>query len=111
MAEAPLHLANSPSQEGRFAMSEVVCSGMGDTDGGHCCWVSGEVCEVLIMVDGIPRCPFIAKGEKMLGNPAWEKLPIADWFRRVHPTFDCDDYPQNMPKDKIGGLCCWTGKL
>lgn len=110
MAEALLHLANSPSEEGRFAMSKVVCLGKGNTDGGHCCWVSGKVCEVLVVVDDIPRCPFMLRGEKLLGNPAWEKLPIADWFRRAHPTYDCGDYPQNIPNID-GGLCCWTSKL
>ncbi len=26
----------------------AVCNGRGDADGGHCCWVSGKVCEFLV---------------------------------------------------------------
>ena len=29
-------------------MSRQYCTGRGDADGGHCCWVNGKVCEFLI---------------------------------------------------------------
>lgn len=30
-------------------MSEIRCSGRGDAQGGHCCWVNGVVCEFLVV--------------------------------------------------------------
>ena len=29
-------------------MPRQYCTGRGDADGGHCCWVAGKVCEFLI---------------------------------------------------------------
>lgn len=89
----------------------AICTGRGDVDGGHCCWIGGTVCEVLEVVDGMPRCPFMLAGAPMLGNPEWEALSVGEFFRNGFPGYDCRDWPQNIPEvmsDGVG-LCCWQG--
>jgi hypothetical protein len=50
------------------------------------------------------------RGERMLGNPAWERLPVGRHFSMAMPGFDCRDFPQNIPaimNDPSAGKCCW----
>ena len=87
--------------------SEVVCTGAGD-NGGHCCWIKGQVCEFLTEVDGIPRCSI---WDNMKGS-SWKSSPVGLWFRENYPGKTCRDWPQNIPEvmERGVGLCCWSNR-
>ena len=79
-----------------------VCTGKGDTDGGHCCWVNGTVCEFLT---SDIRC---GVWDTMSG-PVWDDSPIGQKYARDYPGKTCRDWPQNIPELMAEGvgLCCW----
>ena len=86
---------------------DVTCTGRGDKDGGHCCWVAGEVCQFLTFDGTLPRCGI---WDEMSG-PVWDESPIGQMYRRAFPSqgYTCRDWPQNIPEvmAKDIGLCCW----
>lgn len=86
----------------------AICTGRGDTDGGHCCWIAGEVCQFLFTDrGGTPRCGVWDE----MGGPAWQNAPVGRWYADAYPGFTCIDWPQNIPEVMAGGigLCCWQG--
>jgi len=91
-------------------MATVSCSGRGDTDGGHCCYIAGEVCGFLF-VDrgGTPRCTLFDEWGKLGDNSDWVAAPVGQWFAENYPGFDCGDWPQAIPSvmGAGAGLCCW----
>lgn len=87
----------------------TICQGRGP-DGEHCCYIEGEVCEFLIVVEGVPRCSIWHLQMRKSGR--WRNAPVGQWFAAKHPGYDCKDWPQNIPEvmAKAGtgiGLCCW----
>lgn len=81
-----------------------ICDGRGDVDGGHCCWIAGEVCEFLN--EEARRCSVWDK----MGTVRWKRSPVGRWFADNYPGFNCSDWPQNIPTvmaDGVG-LCCWS---
>jgi hypothetical protein len=88
----------------------AICNGRGDTDGGHCCWINGKVCEFLVEEDGTPRCSIWKVNMKK--SFRWRDAPVGRMFAVRFPGYDCKDWPQNIPNpETLGGLCCWEGKL
>ena len=88
----------------------VSCTGRG-ADGGHCCWIGGQVCEFLDTSGELPRCGLW--DIQMKRSSRWRDAPVGQWFAETHPGFDCKDWPQNIPvemakADITGpyGLCC-----
>jgi len=86
----------------------TVCTGRGDRDGGHCCWVGGEVCE-LLFIDrgGNPRCSVWGKWDE----EPYLSSPVARSYEKTWPGkgYHCGDWPQNIP-EVMGtsvGACCW----
>jgi len=84
----------------------VVCTGSGDRDGGHCCWIEGKVCKYLDESGEIPRCKLWGR----MQGPRWERSLVGQWFAKNHPGFTCEDWPQNIPEAMAEGrgLCCWN---
>ena len=86
----------------------MICTGRGDTDGGHCCWVRGELCEFLFTDrGGTPRCKLHDQWPNLLFLAEWVNAPIGQAFAEDNPGYTCADYPQNIPNLK-GGRCCWN---
>lgn len=86
--------------------SHRICNGRGDS-GDHCCYIEGEVCQFLDVSGDTPRCTIWVE----MDSPKWKKAPVGKWFAKVHPGFNCHDWPQNIPKvmQKPGvNLCCWN---
>lgn len=84
----------------------AVCNGRGDRDGGHCCWIGGEVCELLTHDEsGTPRCSVWGEFD----NPVWLESRVGRWFADGYPGFTCADWPQNIPEamSSTSGKCCW----
>lgn len=91
----------------------VVCSGRGD-NGGHCCWIGGEVCEFLSIDSEIPRCSLYDEWGTLSKNPEWRDAPVGRWFAETYPGYDCGDWPQNIPEVMAAApdagpfyVCCW----
>lgn len=84
----------------------ITCTGKGD-GGGHCCYIDGQVCQFLNVIEGVPRCTVWDK----MGAATWKNAPVGLWFEKNHPGYNCKDWPQNIPEVmKLGiGLCCWSG--
>jgi len=89
----------------------MICTGRGDTDGGHCCWIHGEICEFLFVNrGGWRRCRLHSDWGNLTELAEWANAPIGQWFAENHPGYDCGDWPQNIPEvmAKERGLCCWN---
>jgi hypothetical protein len=67
----------------------VTCNGRGDYGGGHCCYVDGRECPLLVRVDDQPRCSLLIElGDwdavhrdlryLRLVKPAWERCGVSD---------------------------------
>ncbi len=83
------------------------CTGRGDTNGGHCCYIEGKVCEFLFVNrGGVPRCSI---WDEMDSNK-WRRSEVGKWFAKTYPGFNCQDWPQNIPEAMAAGrgLCCWN---
>jgi len=91
----------------------AICTGKGDTDGGHCCWINGEVCGFLFIDrGGTPRCGLWGEWGDLASNVEWVKAPIGRWFAENHPGYDCSDWPQNIPEAMaLPGRCCWNTEV
>ena len=84
----------------------ITCTGRGD-NGGHCCWINGQVCQFLFTDrGGTPRCGVW----DTQGSPEWQAAPVGRWFAKRHPGKTCKDWPQRLPGVMaLGvGLCCWA---
>jgi hypothetical protein len=80
------------------------CSGRGEPDGGHCCWVDGQV------------CPFYEKGTvpgrvhvcglmRMLGS--WEAVHDSPGYRnRVKPVWEAAGIPDCGDWQPEENTCC-----
>lgn len=89
----------------------TVCTGRGDTDGGHCCWIAGEVCKFLFTDrGGTPRCALFDEWHRLHELEEWRYSPIGDWFAANYPGYTCKDWPQNIPEvmASTAGKCCWN---
>ena len=88
----------------------MICTGKGDTDGGHCCWINGELCQFLFTDrGGTPRCKLHAEWGNLTELAEWVNAPIGQWFTERHPGFECGDWPQNIPEAMaLDGRCCWN---
>lgn len=86
----------------------VICTGQGDAGGDHCCYIYGEVCELLDTSGPIPRCSVWDR----MNEPVWTESPVGRLFAERYPGYDCKDWPQNIPEvmAKGRGLCCWNGR-
>jgi hypothetical protein len=78
----------------------MVCKGIGTADGGHCCWVHGEVCDFLIENHEGRRFACGLRAE--LGS--WEKVHADPRYAPMAIVFEdeglCGDWqPQ-------AGVCC-----
>lgn len=86
------------------------CNGSGDPtpDGGwdHCCYIDGQVCQFLTYEGNLPRCSLFDQWGALRDNPEWVDAPVGQFFAVFYPSFDCGDWPQNIPNVK-GGLCCY----
>lgn len=85
----------------------AICSGRGDVDSGHCCWIDGELCAYLDQSGPVPRCKLWGK----MSGPRWERSKAGQWYAKFHPGFTCEDWPQNIPAvmaDPNVGKCCWN---
>ena len=78
------------------------CTGRGDKNGGHCCWISGSVCEFLVdnktAGDGRFRCGLMVElgsWDKVHTDPRYAPLAI-HWKNQ---SFCGDWQPQ-------AGVCC-----
>ncbi len=77
-----------------------ICTGRGDADGGHCCWVNGKVCEFLIENHGGRRfaCGLMVE----LGD--WQTVHTSSRYSPLAIVFAdeglCGDW---QPK---AGQCC-----
>ncbi len=82
-----------------------VCTGRGDVDSGHCCWVNGEVCAYLDESGEVPRCKLWGK----MDSPQYKRSKAGKYFAERYPGFTCEDWPQNIPEVMAAGvgLCCW----
>lgn len=90
------------------------CTGRGP-DGSHCCYVNGEVCPALILVEDRPRCSLLmdlGSWEAVHTDPRYQALPVAAWFEKTHPGYGCGDWPQNIPEvmARPRGRCCYDRK-
>lgn len=87
--------------------ADPVCTGQGDRDGGHCCWIAGKVCQFLDETGEIPRCSIWDR----LGDQEWQNAPIGQLFARAWPGYTCIDWPQNIPEVMASpvGNCCYRG--
>ena len=93
----------------------MICSGQGDTDGGHCCWVAGEVCELLDVTGPVPRCSLLVElgsWDKVHKDRRWKRAPVGLWMKDAYPGYGCGDWPQNIPAVMEAGigLCCWRDR-
>lgn len=89
----------------------MICTGRGDTDGGHCCYINGEVCQFLFTDrGGTPRCKLFSEWGKLDLNNEWVNSPIGSWFASRYPGYECGDWPQNIPAvmESQAGKCCWN---
>lgn len=89
----------------------TVCNGQG-SNGDHCCYIEGEVCEFLDDSGPIPRCSiwhiFDPDDPDEVTRLAWKRAPVGKFFARLYPGFNCKDWPQNIPAAMAGsGRCCW----
>lgn len=84
----------------------MTCTGRG-SNGGHCCWISGVVCPLLVEVDGLPRCAVWGRWDSV----EYLETAAAAWFEASWPGrgYTCADWPQNIPEVMAEGigLCCW----
>lgn len=88
-------------------MVDVLCQGRGDTNGDHCCWINGQVCQFLDTSDNIPRCSMWNK----MHQKRYKDSPIGQWMAENYPGKDCKDWPQNIPEVMTApgaNLCCWS---
>jgi len=90
-----------------------VCNGRGDTDGGHCCWINGEVCGFLFIDrGGTPRCRLHSEWGNLMELKEWADAPIGRWFADRYPGYECKDWPQNIPEAMaLSGRCCWNTEV
>ncbi len=80
----------------------VKCTGRGDKDGGHCCWVSGSVCQYLVdnktVGDGRFRCGL------MLELEDWAKVHTDERYKPLAIHWKnqslCGDW------QPAKGVCC-----
>ena len=89
----------------------TTCTGRGDTDGGHCCWINGEVCQFLFTDrGGTPRCRLFSDWGNLKNLEEWLAAPIGQWFADRYPDSECGDWPQNIPEVMASGsgVCCWN---
>jgi hypothetical protein len=88
---------------------DLQCSGKGG-NGGHCCWINGEVCQFLFTDrGGTPRCQLYSDWGNLYEIGEWVNSPIGEWFALNHPGLECADWPQNIPEamESPTGKCCW----
>ena len=85
-------------------MTTPTCTGRGDTDGGHCCWIEGQLCQ---FYDN--GCSLYDQWGTLTSNPEWLAAPVGKAFAERWPGLECKDWPQNIPTVMtVGiGLCCW----
>ena len=89
----------------------VTCNGRGQGDGGHCCYIAGEVCQFLFTDrGGTPRCGVWDE----MDTDGWQAAPVGVWFAENYPGYTCKDWPQNIPEvmaqaETAGPfyVCCW----
>ena len=88
----------------------MTCTGRGDTDGGHCCYINGEVCQFLFTDrGGTPRCKLFSEWGNLYEVGEWVNSPVGQWFADKYPGFECGDWPQNIPAVMASnGRCCWN---
>ena len=84
----------------------MICNGQG-SNGDHCCYIAGQVCQFLDTSGEIPRC-------SVWGNwdLRWRNAPVGQWFAETYPGYTCADWPQNIPEvmEREAGpfyTCCW----
>jgi hypothetical protein len=91
----------------------TVCDGRG-AGTGHCCWITGQQCSALVVVDGQARCSLYLKyGDwpTVYESSEWQSLPAGSYYEDRWPGqgYGCGDWPQNIPEVMAAGigLCCW----
>lgn len=92
----------------------AICTGRGDRDGGHCCWIDGEICGFLFTDrGGTPRCRLYSEWGNLTELAEWVDAPVGRWFADRYPGFECGDWPQNIPEvmARGAGLCCWNEEV
>ena len=83
-----------------MALALSACTGRGDAEGGHCCWIKGKVCEFLIENHEGRRfaCGLMVE----LGT--WEKVHTDPRYAPIAESFGveglCGDW------QPLAGQCC-----